>query len=170
MKRFAALFRELDRSTATLDKRSALAAYFRDAPAADAVWGLWLLSGGKLSRIANTRELRDWIAAESGLPEWLVDESHAHVGDLAETLTLLLDDPPVDAPERPLSEWIERHLLPVANRTPEERHAAVVEGWRTLPGEQRLLFNKLLTGALRVGVSQRLVQQALADCRGWTSR
>ena len=166
MKRFAALFRELDRSTATLDKRAALAAYFRDAPAADAAWGLWLLSGGKLSRIANTRELRDWVAAESGLPAWLVDESHAHVGDVAETLALLLDDPPVDACERPLSEWIESHLLPVANRTPEERHAAVVEGWRTLPGEQRLLFNKLLTGALRVGVSQRLVQQALADLSG----
>jgi DNA ligase-1 len=35
---------------------------------------------------------------ESGQPDWLVDESHDHVGDLAETLTLLLDDPPAPAP------------------------------------------------------------------------
>ncbi|MET3928861.1 DNA ligase-1 [Lysobacter sp. OAE881] len=166
MKRFADLYRELDQSTATSDKRAALIAYFRDAPPADAAWALWLLSGGKLSRIANTRELHEWIVAESGLPSWLVEESHGHVGDLAETLALLLDDPDEAAPERTLSQWIELHLLPVANQAPELRHAAVVEGWRTLPTDQRLLFNKLLTGALRVGVSQRLVQQALAELSG----
>lgn len=166
MKRFAALYRELDRSTATLDKRAALVAYFRDAPPADAAWALWLLSGGKLSRIANTRELHEWIVDESGLPGWLVEESHAHVGDLAETLSLLLDDPVLAALERPLSEWIERHLLPVTAQAPELRRDAVLEGWRTLPADERLLFNKLLTGALRVGVSQRLVQQALAELSG----
>jgi len=166
MKRFADLYRELDQSTATGDKRLALIAYFRDAPPDDAAWALWLLSGGKLSRIANTRELHEWIVEESGLPSWLVEESHGHVGDLAETLALLLDDPAQAPPERSLSQWIERHLLPVANQAPELRRAAVVEGWRTLPTDQRLLFNKLLTGALRVGVSQRLVQQALAELSG----
>ena len=49
MRRFAALYRELDRSTATGDKRAALVAYFRDAPPADAAWALHLLSGGKIS-------------------------------------------------------------------------------------------------------------------------
>src|SRR5690606_1139379 len=38
--------------------------------------------------------------------------------------------------------------------------------WRSLVFDERLLFNKLLTGALRVGVSQRLVQQALAEMSG----
>jgi len=166
MKRFADLYRELDQSTATGDKRAALIAYFRDAPPADAAWALWLLSGGKLSRIANTRELHQWIVEESGLPPWLVEESHEHVGDLAETLALLLDDPVEAAADRPLSHWIEQHLLPVANQAPDARRAAIVEGWRTLPMQQRLLFNKLLTGALRIGVSQRLVQQALAEMSG----
>jgi len=166
MKRFADLYRELDQSTATGDKRLALIAYFRAAPHADAAWALWLLSGGKLSRIANTRELHEWIVEESGLSSWLVEESHGHVGDLAETLALLLDDPAQAPPERSLSQWIELHLLPVANQAPELRRAAVVQGWRTLPTDQRLLFNKLLTGALRVGVSQRLVQQALAELSG----
>lgn len=166
MKRFAALYTELDRSTATLDKRAALIAYFRDAPQADAVWALWLLAGGKLARIANTRELREWLSEESGTPPWLVDDCHAHVGDLAETLTLLFDDPPDGSDDAPLSEWIERRLLPIAGREPDVRRNAVVQGWRTLCSDERLAFNKLLTGALRVGVSQRTVQQALAELSG----
>ena len=171
MQRFAALYRDLDRSTATLDKRAALIAYFRDAPAADAAWALWLLSGGKLSgggasKIANTRELRDWIVAETGLADWLVDDCHDHVGDLAETLALLLDDPAQPSADVPLSEWIEQRLLPVSGQDVELRRAVVVGAWRTLDFDERLLFNKLLTGALRVGVSQRLVQQALAEMSG----
>lgn len=176
MKRIAALYLELDRSTATLDKRSALIRYFRETPPEDAVWGLWLLSGGKIRKVANTRELREWIVAESGIPDWLVADSHDHVGDLAETLTLLLDDPAdraaaagdacPDEADVPLHVWIEQRLYPVAGRDPALRHTAVLTGWRALAYDQRLLFNKLLTGALRVGVSQRVVQQALAEMSG----
>ncbi|HUD41063.1 MAG TPA: ATP-dependent DNA ligase [Dokdonella sp.] len=170
MKRFAALYRELDRSTGTADKRAALVAYFREAPVEDAAWALWLLSGGKLAasraRIANSRELRAWIVAESGQPEWLVEDCYDHVGDLAETLALLLDDPAAEDDDRPLHVWIERELLPPAGADEALRRDAVVRAWRTLGFDQRLLFNKLLTGALRVGVSQRLVQQALAEMSG----
>ncbi|MCR6699854.1 MAG: ATP-dependent DNA ligase [Dokdonella sp.] len=170
MKRFAALYRELDRSTGTADKRAALVAYFREAPVEDAAWALWLLSGGKLAasraRIANSRELRAWIVAESGQSEWLVEDCYDHVGDLAETLALLLDDPPAEDADRPLHVWIERELLPLAGADEALRRDAVVRAWRTLGFDQRLLFNKLLTGALRVGVSQRLVQQALAEMSG----
>ena len=171
MKRFAALFRELDRSTATLDKRAALVAYFRDAPVRDAAWALWLLSGGKVTggkagKIADTRELRQWIGEESGTPDWLVDDSYDQVGDLAETLALLLDDPASESEPVPLSDWIEHRLLPLAGRPVDERRATIVDAWRNLVFDERLLFNKLLTGALRVGVSQRLVQQALAELSG----
>ena len=121
MKAFAALYQRLDRSTATLDKRAALVDYFRQAQAHDAAWALYLLSGGKVGgarrKIAASSELRAWIAEESGLPPWLVEDSYAQVGDLAETLTLLLDDPPHPSPDRPLAEWIEQHLLAVANQS-----------------------------------------------------
>ena len=170
MRRFATLYRELDRSTATLDKRAALVRYFREAPPRDAAWALHLLAGGKVAgarrRIANTRELREWIAAEADLPDWLVDNSYDQVGDLAETLALLLDDPAAPGDDVPLWEWIERRLLPVANRDVAVRREVVVEAWRSLCFDERLLFNKLLTGALRVGVSQRMVQQALAEMSG----
>jgi DNA ligase-1 len=170
MRRFAHLYAELDRSTATGDKRALLLAYFRDAPAADAAWALKLLSGGKIGgarqKIAASGELRDWIAAESGTPAWLVEDSYHQVGDLAETLALLLDDPDVVAEDLSLAAWIEQRLLPVANADVELRRAVVVQAWRSLPFEARLVFNKLLTGSLRIGVSQRLVQQALAELSG----
>lgn len=170
MKAFAALYRELDRSTATLDKRAALVTYFRDAPPRDAAWGLHLLSGGKVTGpkklIANTRELREWVAELSGTPGWLVDDSYDQVGDLAETLALLLDDPAQAAQDVSLADWIEQRLLPVANADVDRRREVVLTAWTTLPFDERLVFNKLLTGALRVGVSRRLVQQALAELSG----
>ncbi|KAF1016000.1 MAG: DNA ligase B [Stenotrophomonas maltophilia] len=170
MKAFAALYQRLDRSTATLDKRAALVDYFGRARAHDAAWALYLLSGGKVGgarrRIAASGELRAWISEASGLPQWLVEDSYAQVGDLAETLTLLLDDPVTPAADRPLADWIEQHLLAVANQPEAVRRAAVVEGWQQLAAPERLVFNKLLTGALRVGVSQRVVQQAQAELSG----
>lgn len=170
MKRFAALYQELDRSTASLDKRTALAAYFRDAPPRDAAWALYLLAGGRVSRarrkIASTGELRAWVADVSSTPPWLVDACYDQVGDLAETLALLAPDPAHLAPERGLADWIEEVLVPVANRDEAERREVVVAAWLGLPFDERLVFNKLLTGALRVGVSQRMVQQALAEMSG----
>ncbi len=170
MRLFAGLFRELDQSTATLDKRAALVRYFGTAQPRDAAWALHLLSGGKITsakrKIATTRELRDWIAEVAGLPDWLVEDSYEQVGDLAETLALLLDDPAEPAPELALADWIEGRLLPVANQDVSLRRGIVTDAWRTLRFDQRLLFNKLLTGALRVGVSQRVVQQALAEMSG----
>ncbi len=170
MQRFAELYWELDRSTATLDKRAALVKYFRDAPRHDAAWALYLLKGGKVAgarrRIASSTELRTWISEVSGLPNWLVDESYQAVGDLAETLALLLDDPDKAPESIGLAEWIEFRLFPLAGQAEEKRREMVVNAWLTLPFEQRFVFNKLLTGSLRVGVSQRLTQQALAELSG----
>lgn len=182
MKRFARLYQRLDRSTATLDKRAALVDYFADAPPADAAWALWLLTGHKIggarAKLAASRELRTWLSEAAGTPEWLVEESYHHVGDLAETLALLLDEPasPSDQADgimrrEPgedvgLAAWIEHRLLPAANADEATRRDVVVSAWRTLPFAERLVFNKLLTGALRIGVSQGLVQQALAQASG----
>jgi DNA ligase-1 len=167
MRAFAELYRQLESSTGTGDKRAALAAYFRSAPAADAAWALWFLSGNKLARIANGAELREWVAERARVPAWLVETSYHHVGDLAETAALLLDDPPPSLREdRPLREWVEEVLLPVAGAAPALRRDAVMGAWASLVEPERLLFNKLITGELRVGASKRLVQQSLADISG----
>ena len=170
MRRFASLYERLDRTTGTSDKRAALVDYFRAAPAHDAAWALWLLAGGKVggtrARIATTGELRAWAAEESGNPDWLVEASHHAVGDLAETLALLLDDPVKTGEDVGLAAWVEDRLMPVANAEPEARRDVVLDAWRNLCFRERLAFNKLLTGALRVGVSTGLVQKALAELSG----
>jgi DNA ligase-1 len=167
VKAFAELYRRLESSTATNDKRAALADYFREAPPADAAWALWFLTGHKLARIASGAELRDWVSERARLPSWLVEASYHHVGDLAEAAALMLDDPPPALRvDRPLREWVEEVLLPVAGAAPALRRDAVMAAWAGLVEPERLLFNKLITGELRVGASRRLVQQALADISG----
>lgn len=163
MRAFAELFREIESSTSTNRKREALVGYFGRAPQADAAWALHFLLGRKLGRVAASGELRVWVSQVTGLDPWLVEDSYAHVGDLAETLSLLLPEPAQLPPARALSSWVEDVLLPLRGAPVETRQRAVCAAWAELPELERLVFNKLLTGALRIGVSAGLVQKALAE-------
>ena len=161
MKRFAALFRELDASTATRDKQAALQCYLQEAPAADAAWAVYFLAGGKPRQLAPTRLLRSLAQEAAGLPDWLFEESYQTVGDLAETVSLLL--PRASAPmERGLSTWMHQCLLPLRGQTPEALSEALRAQWTELPDDQRFVYFKLITGGFRVGVSKLQVTQALA--------
>lgn len=166
MRRFAALYDALDRTASTSAKRDAMAAYFADAPAEDAAWAVYVLGGGKLKRTATSTELRMALAAETGYADWLIDDSYAHVGDLAETIALMLPRREADGTDTPLHVWMEARLPSLARLESTERVETLRDWWRALPAAQVFLVNKLLTGSLRVGVSQRLVVQAIAQ---WTS-
>jgi DNA ligase-1 len=163
MRRFAVLFEALDRTSSTTAKRDAMAAYFADAPAEDAAWAVYVLGGGKLKRTATSTELRLALALETGYTDWLIDDSYQHVGDLAETIALMLPASPDDIEDTPLHVWMEARLPSLNKLESAERVALLREWWRALPPGQVFLVNKLLTGSLRVGVSQRLVVQALAQ-------
>ena len=91
MERFARLYAELDATTSTSAKVAAMRRYFESAPAIDAAWGLFFLQGGRLKRLIAPTRLRDWITELVQLSPVLVEESYAHVGDLAETVALLVD-------------------------------------------------------------------------------
>jgi DNA ligase-1 len=163
---FAALYDALDASTSINDKRAALVHGLSTMAPADAAWAAFLLGGGKLARIAGSGELRRWLHEVSGHPEWLIEDSYAHVGDLAETIALLLPAPAgLDDDRVGLAAEVER-LRAVAGATEAERRAAVIDGWRRWRGSARFVYMKLLTGALRVGVSKGLLQQALAEIAG----
>ncbi len=97
MRHFAELFTALDTTTRTVEKVQALERYFAAAPPRDAAWALFFLTGRRIKRAINTRLLREWLSAETGLPLWIIDESYDAVGDLAETLALLLPDHAADA-------------------------------------------------------------------------
>ena len=96
------------------------------------------------------------------MPDWLFDECYHHVGDLAETIALLL--PPAEtASDRPLADWVENRLLPLRGMDEERQKADVLAAWQSLDSRQRFVWNKLITGEFRVGVSQHLVVRALAE-------
>ncbi len=169
MRQFAALYAALDRTTSTLAKREAITAYLHDAPAADAAWAMYVFGGGKLRRLATSTELRETLARITGYANWLIDESYNHVGDLAETIALML--PPGDGSlaDMPLHEWMEQRLPALSKLDPVARVTQLQEWWRALETSQVFILNKLMTGALRVGVSHKLVVQAIAKWSGQPS-
>ncbi|HMO51349.1 MAG TPA: ATP-dependent DNA ligase [Kiritimatiellia bacterium] len=165
MKAFSALYRRLDETNKTSRKREALVDYFRAAPPESAAWAVFILTGRKIKRALPTSLLRAWARERAGLPEWLFEESYQAVGDLAETVALLL---PPAANERAwrLPEFMAERVLALSTAGESERRALVEATWNELSAPERFLFNKLLTGGLRVGVSEKLVIQALAEVAG----
>jgi DNA ligase-1 len=164
MRRFAALYRALDETTKTSRKTEALRLYFTEAPEADRLWTVALLSGRRPKRTVTATRLAEWAAERAGLPLWLFDESRAVAGDLAETIHLIL--PPAAAPQdRALAAWI-AELKGLAALEEPLRRASILAAWDTLEGTERFVFNKLITGSFRVGVSQRLMTRALGQATG----
>ena len=164
MRRFAELFRALDETTRVNPKVEAMALYFREADPADRLWTVALLSGRRPKRTVNATRLREWAAERAGIPLWLFEESYPIVGDLAETIALVLPEPTA-LEDRPLSHWIDV-IRGLARLEEPARKAAVLAAWDALGGTERFLFTKLITGQFRVGVSQKLMSRALAQATG----
>ncbi|MDX5401660.1 MAG: ATP-dependent DNA ligase [Rhodobacterales bacterium] len=164
MRRFATLFTVIDQTTRTSEKVAALADYFASAPDDDRLWTIAIFSGRRPKRAVTTTRLRDWAAEAAGIPLWLFEESYAVVGDLAETIALVL--PPATArSDHSLTHWINA-LRAMADSDDEARRQAVLAAWGGLETTERLVFNKLLTGGFRMGVSQKLMTRALALATG----
>lgn len=164
MQRFTALYLSLDSSTSTRHRVQAMQDYFAQVPAEDAAWAVYFLAGGKPRQAVGTRVLRETGARAAGMPDWLFDECYEAVGDLAETLALILP-PPVEVSDRPLHHWVD--VLDALRAAPvDEKPSQLLAAWQVLDADERFLFNKLITGALRVGVSRLLVTRALSACAG----
>ncbi|WP_371153505.1 ATP-dependent DNA ligase [Jannaschia sp. 2305UL9-9] len=164
MNRFAALFTALDQTTKTKAKTDALAAYFREAPEDDRLWTIALLSGRRPKRTVTANRLAEWAAERAGLPDWLFRASYDVVGDLAETMHLVLPPPTQDS-TRSLTQWI-AEIRTLSKADDDTKKAAVLDAWDRLSGAERFVFNKLITGGFRVGVSQKLMTRALSAATG----
>lgn len=164
MKNFAALYDAIDRTTSTNAKVAAMVAYFKKAPAADAAWAVFFLTGRRLKRLVPYAAIHGWTLAATGLEPWLLEESYAVVGDGAETAALVLDQIAVISSEEvSLSEWVEGRILPLRELDDDTQERRVTSWWRGLDRLQRFMLLKILTGELRVGVSHTLVVRALAQ-------
>ena len=164
MKAFADLYTALDETTKTNEKVAALSRYFATVSPADAAWGVYFLIGRKPRQAVPSKLLRRWAAEEAGVPEWLFNESYDAVGDVAETIALLLP-PPERLVDVPLAEAIALlSTLRAADEATKRRE--VLNAWRQMDRTQRFVWNKLIGGGFRVGVSQQLVVRALAKASG----
>ena len=166
MKRFAQLFTEVDQTNSTLKKVAALHRYFEDAPQKDRLWAIALLTGKRPRRPVKSSLMRAWAAELAGIPTWLFEESYGVVGDLGETIALLV---PRGHEQRPaqegLSDWME-WIEKLRGLEEEEQKAEVVSAWQQLSDTERFVLNKLIGGGFRMGVSQKLTVRALAAYTG----
>src|SRR5471032_27308 len=169
MKAFAELYSRLDATTSSNAKLAAMRNYFASAPPADAAWAVYFLSGGRPRQLVPTRLLREQAITLSGLPEWLFEESYQAVGDLAETLSLLLPEV-VHSSDNGLAIWMEDKLLPLRGLAPEVLADRLPPLWAQLDRLSLMVCIKLITGSFRVGVSRLLVTRALASLAGIDSK
>ncbi|MGK9415081.1 ATP-dependent DNA ligase [Pseudomonas cedrina] len=169
MKAFAELYANLDATTSSNAKLAALQTYFRQAAPDDAAWAVYFLSGGRPRQLVPTRLLRDMATEASGIEPWLFEESYQSVGDLAETISLLLPESTYTSQDG-LAVWLEEKLLPLRGLPPLELAERLPALWAQLDQPSLMVCIKLITGSFRVGVSKLLVTRALAAMAGLDSK
>ncbi|MEM8999495.1 MAG: ATP-dependent DNA ligase [Bacteroidota bacterium] len=160
MKDFAELIKTLDSTNKTNVKVNALAQYFSDVKEKDKVWTIAILSHRRPPRPVNTTLLREWAAELANIPLWLFEESYHIVGDLAETIALVVPSTKQSS-EKSLTEFLEEMIL-LKPKTEEEKKDYLFENWGKLNYYERFVFTKLITGGFRIGVSQKLMTKALS--------
>lgn len=161
MKDFAQLFNALDQTNSTLKKVAALKDYFDKSDDSDKLWTITILSHKRPKRTVKTTFLRQWAAELGGIPDWLFEDAYHTVGDLAESIALIVPEAE-SSNSKSLSEWIE--TIKSLDKAPDEtKKNTILSAWNSMNTSERFVFNKLITGGFRMGVSQKLMTRALAQ-------
>ena len=159
---FAELVAELSTSTKTNDKLQSLIDYFATAPDADKVWVIAIFSGRRPRRAVNSRLMRQWCTEIAEIPDWLFDECYHTVGDLSETLALLLPESKNSLQvNEDLSHYL-KEFISIEKQDESIKKKFIVNSWKSMNQDERFVFNKLITGSFRIGVSQKTIVNALA--------
>lgn len=164
MQKFLKLFQEIDSTNSSNKKINAIANYFDVAPPEDIVWTIAIFSHKRPKRGVTTTQLRVWAAEYANIPLWLFEETYHVVGDLAETIAKVIPASDIEnrTTRKTLTEWIDL-LKTLKELEDEEKKATILKAWQSLQAEERFLFNKLLTGGFRMGVSQKTIVKALSQ-------
>lgn len=158
---FSELITLLGSSTKTLEKQDALINYFSLADDKDKVWVIALFSGRRPRRLVNSSLLPQWCIEIKNIPGWIFSECYGSVGDMAETIALLLPDPTEEKTASSLSFYIEK-LASLEKQNESIKKDFITGCWRSMNKDERFVFNKLLTGNFRIGISQKQIVNALA--------
>ena len=164
MRSFAQLFSSLDETNKTNEKIRVLKEYFSQVPDEDKIQTLALFTGRKPKRQINATLVKNWAMEMADIPAWLFEESYHVVGDLGETIALLLPKSG-QTQNKSLSEWI-AEINSLNSFTEEEKKEWLLSSWTSMDQQERFVFNKILTGSFRVGVSHSLIIKALSEISG----
>ncbi len=160
MRNFAQLISALESTNKTNAKLDAMVQYLQTAPDADKLWFVALFTGKRPKRNVSTALMKDWAIEIAQIPYWLFVESYSSVGDLGETLSLVLPAPS-QVMQKTLSEWMQE-IISLTGKSDEEKKNFVLNAWDGLDFTERFIFNKLLGGSFRIGVSSKMLVNALA--------
>lgn len=161
MKLFVQMFHAIDSTTKTNSKIDAMVDYLQQAECEDAAWAVFFLCGYRLRQLVPNKLLSAWAIEIAQIPEWLFLESYSAVGDLAETLALLVPSG-YHTLDFGLATFVQSRLLPLRTMSESQQRDSVIEIWREAPMDVRFVVMKLITGAFRVGVSKRMVTKAIS--------
>jgi DNA ligase-1 len=161
MKAFAAFFHRLDLTNKTGVKVAEIIRYFSEAPDEDKIWVLALFTGRRPPRKISSTQIKQWAIEYADIPVWLFDECYHTVGDLGETIALLLPEGSGNN-EKSLAAWF-AEFETLKNEAEEGKKEYIRNAWASLSRFELFVFNKLLMGSFRIGVSQALLTKALAE-------
>ncbi len=164
MKDFASLFSQLDETNKTSTKIEILKSYFLTVSDSDKIHTLALFTGRKPRRQINYNLIKQWAMEMAEIPQWLFEESYQVVGDLGETIALLLP-PSEGSQDKSLTEWISE-INSLAGLDEDQRKSWLMQSWKLMNRQERFVLNKILTGSFRVGVSHSLIIKALSELSG----
>jgi DNA ligase-1 len=159
MNRFAELLDRLAYEPGRNNKLRLITAYFRAAPDPDRGFALAAMTGALSFKHAKPALIRDLISARTD--PTLFALSYDYVGDLSETVALMWPRPTrlTNSPPPPsLGE-----VVGTLDSLPKKELPAQLAQWLDeLDETGRWALLKLVTGALRIGVSARLAKTAAA--------
>jgi len=160
MQHFASLIEQLQRTVYPDRKVLHLVEYMHTTAEQDILWMLSLLSGNRPKRMTTSSRLKEWAISVTEIPVWLFEESLIMSGDLAETISLLIDFRE-EASGKHLHQWMDVYAKVLKeNETVKEQF--VKNAWKELNVAEKYVFNKLITGSFRTTVSFQILAKALA--------
>jgi len=165
LKKFTRLFEALDSTTKSSRKIEILTEYLATTPEEDKIWCVALLLDKRPKRPVKTNLMKQWTAEIAGIPNWLFDESYHIVGDLGETIAMLVPQL-YSGEDKPLHQWM-NELNMLTKKSDDEKKQYVTHAWSNLDKSEKYIFNKLIGGSFRIGVSSQNVFRAIAAYRGF---
>ena len=169
LNKFSKLFEDLDSNNSSNKKVNSLTKYFKLNNNLNNILTIYLLIGKKNKRFISGKSLREYYANIYKIPKWLIDECYSKVGDSAEVIALLLQDKILEKNVKDdisLNELI-NEILPKLKKLDENKKKLYIKSlWEKISKDNQLIFNKILSGTFRIGVSKGLVVKAISNMTG----